>query len=125
MPKVSICVDVSDIKQGTKFYATALGCEIRQEKHQSSELTTENITIHLIKKEENSNPLINESASRNYKRHWPPVHLDFAVADIQKTVSLIQEFGGTLEEEKEGEWGAAAFCADPFGNGFCIIKINV
>lgn len=29
-----------------------------------------------------------------------------------------------MEEKKEGEWGAAAFCADPFGNGFCIIKLN-
>lgn len=124
MPQVSICIDVADIKQGTKFYTIALGCDIKHEKQQSSELSAENVTIHLIEKEENSNPLIKESSSRNYSRHWTPVHLDFAVTDIEKTLSLIQEFGGILEDKKEGEWGTAAFCADPFGNGFCIIKLN-
>jgi len=124
MPQVSICIDVADIKQGTRFYTNALGCDIKHEKEQSSELTAENVTIHLIEKEEDSNPLIKESSSRNYRRHWTPVHLDFAVTDIEKTLALIQELGGKVEGKEEGEWGVAAFCADPFGNGFCVIKIN-
>jgi len=124
MPQVTICIDVSDIKRGTKFYADALGCEIKRQEQQSTELFVENVTIYLLEKEENSNPLITESSSRTYKRHWTPVHLDFAVTDIEKSLSLIQEFGGKIEGKEEGEWGTAAFCADPFGNGFCVIKMN-
>jgi len=124
MPQVSICIDVSDIKQGTRFYSSALGCEIKREEEKSTELSVENTTIHLIEKEENSNPLITGTSSRTYKRHWTPVHLDFSVTDINKTLTQIQEFGGKMEGKEEGKWGAAAFCADPFGNGFCIIKIN-
>lgn len=124
MSKVSICIDVSEIKQATKFYSTALECEVIEEKQQSTELSAENTTIHLLEKEENSNPLINNSALRTFKRHWTPVHLDFSVTDIDKTLSLINKFGGQIEDKEEGEWGVAAFCSDPFGNGFCIIKIN-
>ena len=68
MPQVSICIDVADIKQGTNFYANALGYNIKNEKQQSAELMAENVTIHLIEKEENSNPLIKDTSSRNYQR---------------------------------------------------------
>ena len=124
MANVSVCIDVLDIKKATQFYANALECDIKNEEKKSSQLTAENITIHLLEKEEKTNPLVNESASRHYSRHWTPVHLDFSVNDVEKTLSLIQKFGGTVEGKEEGDWGIAAFCADPFGNGFCVIKIN-
>lgn len=57
MPQVSICIDVVDIKQGTKFYVNALGCDIKNEKEKSAELSAEGVTIHLMEKEENSNPI--------------------------------------------------------------------
>ena len=44
--------------------------------------------------------------------------------DFEKSVEQTRKLGGTVEETKHGDWGAAAFCADPFGNGFCIIKIT-
>ncbi len=100
MPQVSICIDVADIKQGANFYVSALGCDIKNEKEKSAELLAENVTIHLMEKEENSNPLIKGTSSRNYQRHWTPVHLDFAVTDIEKTSSLIQEFSGIVEDKK-------------------------
>lgn len=124
MPVISICIDVSDIESATKFYTEVLGCKIKVQKEKSAELETDNSIIHLMEREENSNPLINDTDARRYTRHWTPVHLDFYVTDMDKSVSLLSECGGTLEGKEEGDWGAAAFCADPFGNGFCIIKLN-
>jgi predicted enzyme related to lactoylglutathione lyase len=37
---------------------------------------------------------------------------------------MVVDLGGIKEGEKSGEWGSAAFCADPFGNGFCLMQIN-
>ncbi|MDH5729635.1 MAG: VOC family protein [Gammaproteobacteria bacterium] len=124
MSVVSICIDVADVKQATQFYTQVLECTIKQEKSDSTELQVENSTVYLIQKEENSNPLVKGTASRIYQRHWTPVHLDFHVDNIEQAITLVTEFGGEVEEQQSGDWGSAAFCADPFGNGFCLIKIN-
>lgn len=124
MPIVSICIDVPDIEKATKFYTEVVGCKVKMQKENSTEMSVDNSTIYLIEREENSNPLIGDSDSRRYTRHWTPVHLDFHVTDIDKAMSLVHEFGGKLEGKEEGDWGTAAFCADPFGNGFCMIKMN-
>ena len=124
MTAVSICIDVSDVDKATRFYAEVLACKIKTRKEGSAELETENSTIHLIQKEERSNPLPIGTAARDYTRHWTPVHLDFHVKDIDRAISLVPEFGGVLEGKQTGDWGVAAFCADPFGNGFCLINIH-
>lgn len=124
MPVVSICIDVSDIEKATKFYTEVLECKVKVQKENSTEMEIDNSTIYLMEKDENSNPLINESDSRRYSRHWTPVHLDFHISDIERSISLLEEYGGKLEGKETGDWGTAAFCADPFGNGFCIIKLN-
>ena len=124
MSRVSICIDVSDINKATSFYTQVLGCRIKTEKENSAELEVDNSTIYLVEMAEYSNPLIEGSDSRRYSRHWTPVHLDFHVTEIETSISLLREFGGKLEGQKSGDWGTAAFCADPFGNGFCMIEIN-
>ena len=124
MSTVSICIDVPDIEKATTFYTKVLGCEVIAQKDNSTEMEVENSTIYLIEKAENSNPLIDGFDSRRYTRHWTPVHLDFHVPDMDKAISLLTEFGGKLEGKEEGDWGVAAFCADPFGNGFCMLKIS-
>ena len=47
----------------------------------------------------------------------PPVRSD-AVAE------KVKQLGGSVESIKRGDWGAAAFCADPFGHGFCLIELE-
>ena len=32
--------------------------------------------------------------------------------------------GGTVESVQRGDWGAVAVCADPFGNGFCLVSLK-
>jgi len=124
MPTVSVSIDVADIKQAITFYSKALGCEISRNSPEISVLKADNITIYLLEKAENTNPLPSGSASRTYDRHWTPIHLDFAISDLERTLSLVKQFGGTYEGDDSGDWGSIAYCADPFGNGFCLAKVN-
>jgi predicted enzyme related to lactoylglutathione lyase len=65
------------------------------------------------------------SERRGYQRHWTPVHLDFAVADLDAAVKRVCAFGATLDRAiQERPWGRMANCADPFGNGFCLLEFR-
>jgi len=124
MSKVSICIDVSKMDQAIQFYTKALGCDLVKEAEEYSELSADGIKMYLAKRDAGSNPLVKGKSVRNFDRHWTPVHLDFTVSDVDQCVSLIIELGGIKEGEQKGDWGAVAFCADPFGNGFCVMKHN-
>ncbi len=124
MTEVSISIDVSDMKKAVLFYTKALGCTEIRAGEDTTKLSANNVNIFLLKKESKSNPLIAGTSSRNYDRHWTPVHLDFNVSEIEKIVALVKELGGSNEGSESGDWGAVEFCADPFGNGFCLCQIN-
>jgi predicted enzyme related to lactoylglutathione lyase len=124
MSKVSICVDVADLDAATAFYCEALGCSLEKRKPSHNTLLAGGVTLHLLLKEAGSDPTGAGSFTRSYERHWTPVHLDFDVADVDATVDLVTRFGGTVEAVKRGDWGTMAFCADPFGNGLCLLAIR-
>lgn len=124
MSKVSVCIDVSEMEKAIQFYTKALGCELVEEGEEYTELSADGLKVYLAKRETGSNPLIEGKAVRNFNRHWTPIHLDFTVLDVNQCVSLIIEMGGVKEGEHNGDWGSAAFCADPFGNGFCVMRHN-
>lgn len=123
MATVSICIDVSDLKTATTFYCEALGCSLEKAQETHNTLSLDSITIHLSLKEAGSPATRTGSSLRSFDRHWTPVHLDFDVQDVDATAAEVERLGGTIEEVKRAEWGAAAFCADPFGNGFCLLAI--
>jgi glyoxalase superfamily protein len=56
-------------------------------------------------------------ATRTSERHWTPVPLDFDVDGVDAAVAEVERLGGTVEGVERGEWGAAAFCADPSAMG--------
>jgi len=123
MAKISIAIDVPDLARATAFYTDALGCEkLREQPPNMVVLSTGGVEIYLLEKASNTNPLPGDSPSRSYERHCTPVHLDFAIADVQGTVARIVESGGSHEGGEKGQWGEIAYCADPFGNGFCVIR---
>jgi len=124
MAKISVCIDVPEMEKAIQFYTKALGCELVQKKEQYTELLADGLTIYLAENAAGTNPLIIGEAARSYKRHWTPIHLDVHVSDLEKCVSIVVELGGIKEGEKCGDWGAVAFCADPFGNGFCLMQYN-
>jgi len=122
MPKITICIDVADLYSGTLFYTEALGCTLETQRASHNTLDADGVRIHLgLKKEASS--ATPQGHKRNFGRHWTPVHLDFDVEDVEHTAEAVKRLGGTVEELKNGDWGSAAFCADPFGNGFCLLRI--
>jgi predicted enzyme related to lactoylglutathione lyase len=60
--------------------------------------------------------------SRDYRRHWTPVHLDFTVEDIEAAVKRAVDAGGNLDGEiQRGPKGAMANMSDPSGNGVDLV----
>lgn len=121
MASVSICIDVSDLPLATRFYCEALGCLIVKTRTSHTTLSAEGVTVQLLLKEAGTEAHTTPGCIRTYERHWTPVHLDFEVSNIDETMSSVERLGGKVEEVKRSDWGAAAFCADPFGNGLCLV----
>ena len=123
MIKISVSIDVSNLKKAEAFYVEALGCKkIRDQGSNMAVLSTENCNIYLQEKEAGTKPLASSEIVRDYKRHWTPVHLDFLTENIDAVVERILRLGGLHEGGESGDWGSIAYCADPFGNGFCVIN---
>ena len=123
MIKISVSIDVSNLKQAETFYIEALGCKkLRDQGSDMVVLATENCDIYLQEKEAGTSPIVTSEVTRNYSRHWTPVHLDFLTENIDETVKNIIKLGGLHEGGESGDWGSIAHCADPFGNGFCVIN---
>lgn len=122
MSQISIAMDVPSIDQAMAFYTEALGCSEKKRTKNSGIVSTGNVDIYFLEKEGGTNPLLTGSDERSYERHWTPVHLDFLVDDVKGMAAKVIELGGTREGGDEADWGEIAYCADPFGNGFCIIK---
>ncbi|MCJ8337154.1 MAG: hypothetical protein MJK10_01680 [Pseudomonadales bacterium] len=123
MIKISVSIDVSDLKKAEAFYVQALGCKkVRDQGSNMVVLCVENSDIYLQEKESGSKPLASSSVVRDYERHWTPIHLDFLCENVDECVAKILKFGGVHEGGASGDWGSIAYCADPFGNGFCVIN---
>jgi len=121
--KISVSIDVSDLKKAELFYTQALGCKkVREQGSAMVVLSSENCAIYLQEKEAGTRPLPSGPVRRDYARHWTPVHLDFLAENVDALVEKIQAFGGEVEGGDRGDWGSIAYCADPFGNGFCVIN---
>jgi len=123
MIKISVSIDVSNLKQAEIFYVEALGCKkIRDQDSDMVVLSTENCDIYLQEKEAGTKPLVSNEIVRDYKRHWTPVHLDFLTENVNAVVERVVRLGGLHEGGESGDWGSIAYCADPLGNGFCVIN---
>ena len=122
MHRVAISIDVPDLDVATAFYCGALGCEKIGGQAANTQLSAGNVVIYLLRKEAGTQPVASIPDTRSYGRHWTPVHLDFHVVDLEQAVAGVIKLGGTHEGGQSGDWGGIACCADPYGNGFCLIK---
>ena len=122
MIRLSISIDVSNLKQAEAFYIEALGCKKLRDQGGMSVISTENCDIYLQEKEVGSKPIPSDAVKRDYGRHWTPVHIDFLAENVDEIVEKILQLGGTHEGGESGDWGSIAYCADPFGNGFDVIN---
>ncbi|HUO82125.1 MAG TPA: VOC family protein [Gammaproteobacteria bacterium] len=126
MTSLRVCLDVSDLDAGIQFYERALGLKLARRLGSAwAELSGTATPIDLLAKPAGSRASPGAPATRDYARHWTPVHLDFAVADIAQAVKRATNAGATLEAGiSRHAWGAIAGLADPFGHGFCLIEFT-
>ena len=124
MVSIEICIDVPDLARGIRFYADAFGFAKVSEPYPGvAVLKAGDAAITLLAKAEGSKPSPNTQDVRGYDRHWTPVHLDFHVDNLRASLDKAISAGATKEQYFENpEHGSIAFCADPFGNGFCLLQ---
>jgi len=120
-------VDVDDIERGIDFYRAAFGLHLGRRLFGDSvaEMLGASSTIYLLKKSAGSLASRQAAVSRDYHRHWTPIHLDFEVDDIRAAVERAVAAGARLEDEPAAfAWGQLAMLSDPFGHGFCLLQFT-
>lgn len=126
MPELLVNIDVDELEKGIGFYVRGLGLEPgRRLGPQAREMLGAACPIYLLANRGGTRPFAEAASRRDYGRHWTPVHLDFAVEDLEAAVDRALSAGGTLEGQvEERAWGRLARMADPFGNGFCLLQFK-
>ncbi|WP_196258725.1 VOC family protein [Pelagibacterium limicola] len=119
----NVSIDVPSLEAGLHFYGADFGFkELARPFPTMAVLDGGNLTICMHGKVEGTESSEGSGEKRHYTRHWTPVHLDFHVPSLSDFVEKIRANGGSIEREFKSEGPKpAAFCADPFGNGFCVI----
>lgn len=117
-------IDVDDLEKGIRFYTGALGMRVgRRFGRAAVELLGAEAPLYLLVKEDGTAPFLDALSRRDYRRHWTPVHLDFAVDDLDAAVTRATSAGARLEgAPSEHKWGKLALLSDPFGHGLCLIQ---
>ena len=118
----SICIDVDDVDRAVEFYGRGVGLTVVEHHPDWAQVKIGEQTCWIMKAPAGAQGQI----SRDYRRHWTPVHLDFTVDDIDAAVKRAVDAGGKLEGEiQHSAKGALANMVDPSGNGvdlFCPAK---
>lgn len=120
---VTVSIDVPSLDEGIRFYGAAFGFVETARPHPGyAVLAREDATLGLLAKPAGSAPAAGSSDVRRYDRHWTPVHIDFRVADFERTLEQALDAGAKAEQlHRVAGFPPVAFCSDPFGHGFCIV----
>lgn len=122
-PRVHVSIDVPDLEAGLRFYGEVFAFEERARPFPTLAILDANgVSVCLHEKATGTPSSGADTERRRYERHWTPVHLDLHVDDFDATLGRVRDGGGTVEVELRTRGPKpVAFCADPFGNGFCVI----
>jgi predicted enzyme related to lactoylglutathione lyase len=126
MPKFSINIDVDDLQKGVAFYDAGVGLTpVRRLGDFAVELAGAQAPVFLLLKAPSTPAFTGATVTRDYGRHWTPVHIDFVVDDVEASLRRAVDAGARAESPVEAySWGRMAVLADPFGNGFCLIALD-
>lgn len=126
MPGLLVNIDVPDIAAGEAFYTAALRLTVsRRFGADFVELVGAPAPIYLLRKDAGSVIGPDGGGTRDYARHWSPIHPDFVVDDLDAAMARATAAGATVEAPAcEAPYGKIAMLADPFGHGFCLIQFN-
>lgn len=124
--RVLINIDVPELEAAIAFYQSAIGLKLnRIIDGDVAELVGAFSVLYLLKKDAGSAVSAVTSTTREYSRHWTPVHLDFVVDDLEAAAKRAI-LAGAKQESECVEWlGSKCITfSDPFGHGFCLIKFS-
>jgi catechol 2,3-dioxygenase-like lactoylglutathione lyase family enzyme len=126
LARLIVNVDVPNVAAAAEFYVAALGLSVgRRFGEAAVELLGAEAPIYLLAAAAGSSPFPCAAAPRGYVRHWTPIHLDFAVDDLDEAVERALRAGATLESPAgRHAWGRLAVLADPYGHGFCLLQFE-
>lgn len=122
--RIGITLDVPDIGLAIDFYRAVFGFrEVARPAPFYAVVESGGVMLGLKEAAAGTAPTPAAGPVRDYGRHWTPVHLDFHVEDMPGTLAALLRAGGRIEQEHAGGGGRppVAFCADPFGHGFCVL----
>jgi predicted enzyme related to lactoylglutathione lyase len=124
--RLIVNVDVDDLDRAVRFYTSALGLRVgRRFAGGGVELVGAEAPIYVLVAAGGTPPFRGAATARDYHRHWTPVHLDFAVDDIEEAVRQAEAAGAKVEVPiEQHRWGKMAVLADPFGHGFCLLQFQ-
>ena len=118
--KLDVCIDVNDIDRAVEFYGRGLGLRILEHHEHWAQAQLGDQTFWSIKVDPGSDDVV----TRDYKRHWTPVHLDFVVEDIDMAVKSALDAGGHLDHaiKRNPARADVANLSDPSGNGVDLVQ---
>jgi predicted enzyme related to lactoylglutathione lyase len=126
MTTLRVCIDVEDVDRAVAFYTQAFDLRVGRRLDRAwVELLGAPSPIDLLGEPSGTKTSPKAATAREYGRHWTPVHLDFAVSDLDRAVERALRAGATLDRNiQERPYGRMANMADPFGNGFCLLEFR-
>ena len=125
MSGLLVNIDVGNLERGVEFYCSAFGLRVGRRFEGAAELLGAPAPIYLLSKAPGTRATPVSDEKRRYERHWTPVHLDFVVDDLEASLARAARAGATMETEPQTHaWGTIALLADPFGNGFCLLRFT-
>lgn len=116
-------VDVGDLARGIDFYTRAFDLRVgRRLGPAAVELLGGSSALYLLAQPSGSRATP-AGGTRDYGRHWTPVHLDLVVDDVATARARAVAAGAVAEGAiEDAAYGRLARIADPFGNGLCLLQ---
>jgi len=126
MPDLRVCLDVPDLERAIAFYTQALGFAVGRRLDDGwVELTGGPCPVDLLTAAAGSLASPAAAVTRDYQRHWTPLHLDLSVPDVEAAVQRAVAAGARLERGPlDKPYGRLAVLSDPFGHGFCFLEFR-
>ncbi|MGE8678694.1 MAG: GNAT family N-acetyltransferase [Achromobacter marplatensis] len=121
---ILVNIDVPDLEHAIDFYRRAFGLSLhRRLGPKAAEMLGANAPIYLLEKAAGTPAASAARQTRDYARHWTPVHLDVVVDDVDRAVDQAVAAGARLEDPAASHaWGRIAHLSDPYGHGICILQ---
>lgn len=124
--KLIVNIDVPELRPAIEFYCAALGVKhSRTLDGDTAELNGASTTFYLLQKPPAIETVRDPGITRDYRRHWTPVHFDLVVPDVDAAAARAVA-AGARRETGHIDWRGSRCISlgDPFGHGFCFIQFG-